>query len=113
LEILSAAIDTAATDVQRAGILAVAPREVREQLRVRLTYQKFMRSVEDDPYADFKRALDAASDDTARRVLIAQRDVAFLAEWSWRVRASAEDWQRRYLELIDAGPEWHAQSLQR
>jgi len=76
------------------------PRAVREQFNARLVYEKFRRVTErDDSYAAFERALDAASDDATRRALILGRDAAFLAEWAWRVRASSEDWQRRYLEI--------------
>ncbi len=100
VDVLSAALDAAPSDARRAELLAAAPREVREQFRVRMTYKKFMR-LEDDPYAVFERALDAATDDATRRALISGRDAAFLAEWAWRVRASSEDWAAPLLGTRD------------
>jgi hypothetical protein len=101
VDVLSTALDAAADDTERAALLAAAPRPLREQLSARLRYRQFVRSAEDDPYVAFERELDACNDDSARRVLIAGKDAGFLLEWSWRVRASAEGWQRRYLEMID------------
>jgi hypothetical protein len=75
-----------------------------------LTYRQLMRDDEPDPYAEFSSTLGAAADDAARLALIAQaqrdpqRGPAWLTEWQWRRRATAEDWRRRYLALVTVDP---------
>ena len=101
VDMLAQALDAASGDSQRAELLAAAPRQVREQLNARLQYHALMRAADEDPYAELVQALGTAGDDAVRRALISGRDAAFLAEWAWRIRATADDWRRRYFETID------------
>ena len=98
---LAASLEAAGGDAERAKLLACAPRDVRQQLNARLIYLASMRTpLPDDPYDAFERALTAATSDAERTALIAGRDAMFLAEWAWRVKATSEDWRKRYLATV-------------
>jgi hypothetical protein len=101
VDILAASLEAAGSDAERARLLASAPRDARRQLNARLTYLASMRTpLPDDPYDAFERALAAATNDVERTALIARRDATFLAEWAWRVKATQEDWRKRYLAQV-------------
>jgi hypothetical protein len=98
---LAASLEAAGSDAERAKLLASSPRDIRQQLNARLVYLTSMRTpFPDDAYDVFERSLAAATNDAERTALIAGRDATFLAEWAWRVKATQEDWRKRYLALV-------------
>jgi hypothetical protein len=111
LEQLDATSDYAA----RQALFAGCPRDLLEQVHATLVYRQMNAEVaercaaEREAHEAFAAQLDLARDDNRRlRIIEAarrdpQRGEAWLAEFAWRRTASAIDWQRRYVALLDDG----------
>lgn len=106
-EALHAALEAAPDDAARARLLAAASRDLRAQFNAMLVYRQLNADVEAACTAQaaafeaFTRLLDAAADDAGRAAIIAATDKAFVAEWTWRVDATADDWRRRFFALAN------------
>jgi hypothetical protein len=101
---LLAALDAAADDSARAVLIAATPKATQEQLGAIIAHRQMLAvgAAHTAALREFQRAIDAATDDDARRALIAATDPQLMAGWVWSRTASIEAQERRYLMVSGA-----------
>lgn len=100
---LSAALDAAADDAERAALMSAASPQVREHLWARSTYLKLWRETdaegdaEQEAFRALSTLLDVAKDDAARRAILSAADPQFVARWREHRTDTQDAARRRYL----------------
>lgn len=102
VDALLAALDAAASDVERGYLLESTPVTVREELAGMLAYRAMTATPPSVALDALMAGLDSAMDDAQRAALLgaASRDLRTqLADKLWWRRVSADDAQQRYLDM--------------